>query len=91
MSGGHLRIRLPHPIGARPRADGRRGRPIGAQRQPGEPTPTYIPPSTTHPPHPPPPPLGPGPETGRTKEVFVERWECFTGLQEEVSDLLCVK
>lgn len=44
MSGEHLRIRLLQPIGARLRADGRRGRPIGAQRQPSEPTPTYPPP-----------------------------------------------
>lgn len=31
MSGGHLRIRLLQPIGARLRADGRRGRPIRAE------------------------------------------------------------
>ncbi|TNN65886.1 hypothetical protein EYF80_023886 [Liparis tanakae] len=29
MSRGHLRIRFPRPMGARPRADGRRGRPMG--------------------------------------------------------------
>lgn len=44
MSGGHLRIRLPQPIGARPRADGRRARPMGAQRHPGKsPLPLALP------------------------------------------------
>lgn len=45
---------------------------LSAQRQPGR--------AHSHSP----PPLGPGPETGRTKERFQKRWKCFTGLQEEV-------
>lgn len=55
----HLRIRLPQPIGESQRSDGLRTQPMGAQRQPGEPTPIH-----------PTPPFASQSRTRRTTERF---------------------